>query len=116
MIVTAVRRYGARAVGVEIDPLRYLWCQALITVLGLRDRVRIVYGDFFNQDLSNADVVTCYLLQDTNNKLEGKLEQELHPGTRVVSNAFTFPGLHKVREDGDARLYLFYPEQDTAHS
>jgi SAM-dependent methyltransferase len=115
-IVTAARRYGARAVGVEIDPLRYLWCQALITVLGLRDRVRIVFGDFFSQDLSAADVVTCYLLQSTNNRLQRKLEQELRPGTRVVSNTFRFPGLHKVREDGDARLYLFYPEQNTVQS
>ena len=105
-IITAARRYGARAVGIEIDPLRYLWCQALITVLGLRDRVRIVYGDFFTQDLRDADVVTCYLLQDTNNKLEGKLGQELRPGTRVVSNTFTFPGLLKVRQDGEAKLYL----------
>jgi predicted RNA methylase len=105
-IVTAARRYGARAVGIEIDPLRYLWCQLFITVLGLRDRVRIVYGDFFNQDLSDADVVTCYLLQDTNDKLEEKFKRELRPGTRVVSNTFTFSGLHKVRQDGDARLYL----------
>jgi SAM-dependent methyltransferase len=109
MVATAARRYGARAVGIEIDPLRYAWCQALITVMGLRDRVRIVYGDFFNQDLSDADVVTCYLLQDTNNKLAGKLRQELRPGARVVSNAFTFPGLGKVRQDGDAKLYLNAP-------
>jgi SAM-dependent methyltransferase len=115
VIVTAARRYGSQAVGVEIDPLRYLWCQVLITVLGLRDRVRIVYDDFFNQDLSDADVVTCYLLQDTNNKLQEKLKQELRSGARVVSNTFTFPGLHRVRQDGDARLYLFYPAQDTVY-
>ena len=107
MIVTAAWRYGSRAVGIEIDPLRYLWCQMLITVLGLRDRVRIVYGDFFNQDLSNADVVTCYLLQSTNEKLEGKLRRELDPSTRVVSNSFTFPGLHLLRRDGEAELYLY---------
>jgi SAM-dependent methyltransferase len=106
-LVTAARRYGARAIGVEIDPLRYLWCQLLITVLGLRDRVRVVYGDFFTKNLSDADVITCYLLQDTNNKLAGKLEQELRPGTRVVSNTFTFPRLLKVRQDGDAKLYLY---------
>ena len=115
-IVTAARRYGTRAVGVEIDPLRYIWCQALITFLGLRDRVKIIYGDFFSQDLSAADVVTCYLLQSTNKKLEEKLKRELGSGTRVVSNTFTFPGLHRVREDGDARLYLFYPEQNTVQS
>jgi hypothetical protein len=82
----------------------------LITVLGLRDRVRIIYGDFFNQDLSDADVVTCYLLQDTNDRLEGKLKQELHPGTRVVSNTFFFPGLRQVRQDDEAGLYLCNPK------
>jgi SAM-dependent methyltransferase len=106
-IVTAARRYGAHAVGIEIDPLRYLWCQALITVLGLRDRVRVVYGNFYKQDLSDADVVTCYLLQSTNEKLEGKLIQELAPGARVVSNDFTFPRLHLLRRDGEAELYLY---------
>ncbi|MGD8404853.1 MAG: class I SAM-dependent methyltransferase [Anaerolineales bacterium] len=104
-IITAARRYGARAVGLEIDPLRYIWCQTLITLLGLRKRVRIVYGNFFKQDLSEATVVTCYLLQDTNRKLEEKFKIELRPGTRVVSNTFTFLGLHSVRQDGDARLY-----------
>jgi SAM-dependent methyltransferase len=106
IIVTAARRYGARAVGIEIDPLRFLWCQLLITVLGLRDRVQVVFGDFFGKDLHQADVVTCYLLQVTNQKLEAKLLADLRPGTRVVSNYFTFPGLVKVRESGDARLYL----------
>jgi SAM-dependent methyltransferase len=107
MIITAARRYGARAVGIEIDPLRYLWCQTLITTLGLRDRVRVVYGDFFAQDLSDADVVTCYLLQSTNERLQGKLRQELDPGTRVVSNDFTFPRLHLLRQDTRAKLYLY---------
>ena len=47
-VATAARRFGAQAVGIEIDPLRYLWCQMLITILGLRRRVKIVFGDFFN--------------------------------------------------------------------
>lgn len=106
-VVAAARRYGARAVGVEIDPLRYLWCQMLISVLGLRDHVKIVYGNFFKQDLSGADVVTCYLLQNTNDKLREKLKRELRPGARVVSNTFTFPGMQPARKDEDARLYEF---------
>jgi len=106
VLLAAARRYGARAVGIEIDPLRYLWCQFLITVLGLRGRVRIIFGDFFSQDLSQADVVTCYLLQDTNRRLEGKFTRELRPGTRVVSNYFDFPGLYKVRQEEKTSLYL----------
>lgn len=104
-IITAARRYGARAVGIEIDPLRYIWCQLLITVLGLRDRVKILYGNFFNHDLSEATVLTCYLLQDTNDKLLEKLEDELSFGARIVSNTFIFAGIQYVRQDGDARLY-----------
>jgi predicted RNA methylase len=107
ILVAAARRYHARAVGIEIDPLRYLWCQFLITVLGQRKRIRIVFGNLFNKDLSEADVVMCYLMPDAMIKLEKKFMQELRPGTRVISNRFTFPTLDKVREDGEASLYLF---------
>ena len=106
-LVAAARHYGAQAVGIELDPLRYVWCQMLITILGLRGRVSIVYGDFFGHDLSDADVVTCFLLQTTNNKLIGKFRDELQPGARVVSNTFTFSGIEPVCEDGKARLYVF---------
>ena len=107
MVVAAAQRYGAHAVGIELDPLRYAWCQILITTLGLRDRVRIIYGDFYKQDLHHADVVTCYLLQSTNNKLQGKFKTELQLGTRVVTNTFTFPRLHLVNRDDEDKLYLY---------
>ena len=106
-IVTAARRYGAHAVGIEIDPLRYLWCQILITVLGLRGQVRVLYGSFYRRDLGEASVVTCYLLQSTNEKLQDKLVRELDPGTRIVSNSFTFPRLHLLRQDTGDELYLY---------
>lgn len=112
VLITAARRFGAQAVGIEIDPLRYLWCQMLITVLRLRRRVKVVFGDFFSQDLSEADVVTCYLLQDTNQKLAVKLLGEMRPGTRVVSNTFTFVGIDPVCEHGRVRLYVFHPEPE----
>lgn len=105
-VFMVARVYKARAVGIEIDPLRYLWCQMMVTLLGLRKRVTIKYGNFFSQDLSEATVVTCYLLANTNKKLEGKLLEELPPGARVVSNTFRFPGMQKVRQNGDAILYL----------
>jgi len=107
LVIAAARRFGARAVGIEIDPLRYLLCQLRITLLGLRDRVRIVHGDFFHQDLGRADVVTCFLLTSTNKKLLGKFKRELPPGARVVSNRFTFPGLFLVDQDTQANLYLY---------
>jgi ribosomal protein L11 methylase PrmA len=113
IVVTAVLKYKARAVGIELDPLRWLWCQVLITVLGLRDQVRIIYGDFFKHDLSEADIVTCYLLPDTNKRLQDKLLWELKPGTRVVSNTFIFPGVKETAQEGKIRLYHFSEENTT---
>lgn len=106
VLLTAAMRYQAHAVGIEIDPLRYLWCQFLITLLWQRKRIRIIFGNLFHKDLSEADVVMCYLMPDALVKLEKKLKHELRSGTRVVSNRFTFPTLDKIGEDGDATLYL----------
>jgi predicted RNA methylase len=108
-VVAAARRFGARAVGIEIDPLRFVWCQVLITALGLRRRVRILFGDFFSKDLRRADVVTCYLLPKTNRKLQAKLLKELRGDARVVSYAFLFPGLSLVESDETDRLFLYCP-------
>lgn len=111
ILVIAARKYGAQAVGIEIEPIKYIWCQVLITVLGLRDQVTIHLGNFFNQDLSDATVVVCYLLKDTNKQLLHKFQQELAPGTRVISNIFTFPKMKPVKEDDKALLYVFNAEK-----
>ncbi len=107
VITIAARQFGARAVGIEIDPLRYLWTQLMIVVFRLRGQVKVVWGDFFNQDLSQADVVTVYLQQETNLRLMNKLMHELRPGTRVVSHAFTFPGWQIIGRDEKAQLYVY---------
>ena len=116
LIVTAATQYKARGVGIEVDPLRFLYCQLVITLLGLRDRVEILYGNFFKMDLSQADVVVCYLLPDTNKKLEEKLLRELRPGTRVVSYTFLFEQVKMEEKDGKARLYIFSPENTLIES
>jgi precorrin-6B methylase 2 len=112
-IIAAAMGYKAQAVGIEVDPLRYIWCQIAISVLGLRDRVKIIYGNFFNQDLSQADVVTCYLLPETNKKLEDKFHRELQPGTRVVSNSFLFHSVPLADRHDDIRLYMFGGNRST---
>jgi SAM-dependent methyltransferase len=107
VLITAVRRFHARAVGIEIDPLRFLLVQILITILRLRRRVTVKLSNFFEQDLSKADVVFTYLLQDTNNKLFNKLNEELRPGTRVVSHNYSYPGWKLIDEDKALGLYLY---------
>jgi len=107
VLIMAARKFGACSVGIEIDLMRFLWCQFLITILGLRKKIRVIYGDFFKQDLSDADVIFCYLLQSTNNKLEDKLLQEVDPSTRVVSNTFMFHGLALKKTDGESGLLVY---------
>lgn len=107
VLVVAARHFGARAVGIEIDPLRYLWTRGLIAILGLRGQVEVIWGNFFNQDLSQADVVTVYLLQKTNVRLMDKLRRELRPGARVVSNTFIFPGWPLAHKDSKAQIYMY---------
>lgn len=108
--VIAARKYQARVVGIELNPLLWLWCQIVITILGLRSRIKVVLGNFFKQDLSSADVVACYLLPEAQKKLEDKLMRELRPGTRVVTNTFIFYQTRMAERDGKARLYIFSPE------
>ena len=86
IVVEAARTYHARAVGVEADPLRVLYSRLVVSVLHLKGQVRVVWGNFFHIDLSEATIVTLFLSQGTNRRLESKLMAELKPGTRVVSH------------------------------
>jgi ribosomal protein L11 methylase PrmA len=86
--VTAARKYGARGVCVDIDPVRIKEATENIAKNNVGDRVRIIHGDLFEQNLSEATVVTLYLLPSLNVKLMPKLMKELRPGTRIVSHAF----------------------------
>jgi ubiquinone/menaquinone biosynthesis C-methylase UbiE len=90
LVITAAQKYGARAVGVDIDPQRIKEANANAQKAGVTDRVQFILGDIFDPNLkiSDATVVTLYLLQRLNEKLKPRLLAELRPGTRVVSNTF----------------------------
>ena len=87
-VITAVKKYGARGVCVDIDPVRIKESKSNADTAGVRKRIEFVEGDLFEQDLSKASVITLYLLPSLNERLRPKLFEELRPGTRVVSNAF----------------------------
>jgi SAM-dependent methyltransferase len=111
VLIAAARRFGARAVGIEVDTIRYLWAVISVTLFGLWKRVRIIRADLFSVDLREADVVFTYLLQDTNDRLKDKLRRELRPGARIISNTFTFSGFPLVATDEDLHIYLYKIEQ-----
>ena len=88
IVITAAKKYGARGVGVEIDPALVNRATENAATAGVSDRVAFVTQDFFRADISEATVVTLYLLQSINERLRPKLIRELKPGTRVVSHVF----------------------------
>jgi len=85
--VTAAK-LGARAVCIDIDPKRIAEANENVKKSGVGDRVRVLNQDLFTTDISEATVVTLYLLPSLNVKLIPKLNKELKPGTRIVSHAF----------------------------
>jgi SAM-dependent methyltransferase len=86
--IAAARDYGARGVGIDIDPVRIKEANENARNNKVTDKVKFLQADLFEYDFSEATVVTLYLLTDLNIKLRPKLMRDLKPGTRVVSHAF----------------------------
>jgi SAM-dependent methyltransferase len=92
IVITAAQKYGAHAVGVEINPDLYRQSSDRIKELRLDDRAHIMCEDMFDVSVHRATVVTLYLLTSFNEKLRPKLERELRPGARIVCHDFHIPG------------------------
>ena len=88
IVITAAKKYGARGVGIEIDPALVKKATENAAAAGVSDRVRFATQNLFTSDIGEATVVTLYLLQSINERLRPKLVRELKPGTRVVSHVF----------------------------
>ena len=86
--ITAAKRYGVRAVGIDIDPERIREANDNAKRAGVSNLVQFRQEDLFKADFSEATVVTLYLLPDLNVKLRPRLLDELKPGTRIVSHQF----------------------------
>ena len=112
IVVEAARRYGAWAVGIEADPLRVVWSRLVLMIFGLNNQVKIIWGNLFHNDISEATVVTMFLWQDTNQRLIPKLLKELKPGTRVVSYYWKIKGWTPIKEDKDEEIYMYVIDQD----
>ena len=108
--IAAAKEYGARGVGIEIDPIRIREANDNLKKAGVGDRVRFVQQDLFEADIREATVVTLFLLTRLNQQLMPKLKRDLRPGTRVVSHQFrmddTWPP--EASEDVDGlMIYLW---------
>jgi SAM-dependent methyltransferase len=88
ILIAAAKTYGARGVGIDIDPERIREATANAKSAGVADKVSFRNEDLFTADISPATVVMLYLSGPVNARLAPKLMKELTPGTRVVSHAF----------------------------
>jgi precorrin-6B methylase 2 len=92
IVATAAKKYGCKAIGFDIDPQRIKESKETVKENGVEDLVQIREEDIFKLDLSEASVVTLYLLPSLNVKLIPQLEK-LKPGCRIVSHAFDMRGV-----------------------
>ncbi len=88
LVITAAKKYGARGVGIDIDPERIAESKANAKQAGVEHLVTFRLGDALQADVSQATVVTLYLLSSSNLKLRPMLTRQLKPGARIVSHAF----------------------------
>jgi SAM-dependent methyltransferase len=114
IVIAAAQKFGARGVGVDIDPVRIAEAQANARLAGVQDLVTFKLGDALETDVSDATVVTLYMLSAINVKLRPILTKELRAGSRIVSHNFAMgdwdPGKVETFKDaaGTTRtLYLW---------
>ncbi len=114
IVITAAQKYGTHGIGIDIDPQRIQEANQNAQQAGVSDRVEFRQQDLFQTNLSDATVVTLYLLPEVNLKLRLKLLRELKPGTRIVSHAFDM-GEWKpekvVQVEGRTVYYWIVPEK-----
>jgi len=92
IVVTAAKKYGCKAIGIDIDPQRIKESKERVKKYKVEELVTIKEGDIFKEDLTPASVVTLYLLPSLNVKLIPQL-QKLKPGSRIVSHSFDMEGV-----------------------
>jgi SAM-dependent methyltransferase len=113
-VVVAAQQFGARGVGIELQPQLVAASRQTAIEGAVADRATFIEGDFFTIDLSPATVVTMWLSHAVNARLEPKLRRELRPGTRIVSRQFPIGDWapdRTVRFEGEDLFLWIVPRQ-----
>jgi protein-L-isoaspartate O-methyltransferase len=113
IVIMAAQRYRADATGVELDEDLAIQSEAKIRALGLDKTARIIQGDMMKQDYSSANVITVYLLPQSNLKVRPMLDAQLKKGTRIVAHDFEIGGWKPVKtvtiaDDGEGRSHTLF--------
>jgi ribosomal protein L11 methylase PrmA len=113
--ITAARKYGIKATGIDIDPERIREANDNAKKAGVTNLVQFRQENLFTADFKDATVITLYLLPDLNVKLRPKLWNELKPGTRIVSHQFemgTWKPEKKLESNGRTIYFWTVPPRD----
>ena len=113
--ITAARKYGVKATGIDIDPERIREANENARKAGVTKLVEFRQEDLFKADFRDATIITLYLLPDLNVKLRPKLWDELKPGTRIVSHQFemgTWKPEKKLESNGRTIYFWTVPPKD----
>ena len=107
VLIMAASEFGARGIGIEIGPVQCLvgWLRILFS--GCRQKVRMRCANFYKSDVSDADVVFVYATSSQTSRLLPLLEQQLRPGTRVVSIAADFPDWQPNHVDREMLIFVY---------
>jgi hypothetical protein len=113
IVIMAAQKYNADATGVELDNDLAISSEAKIRRLGLQKSARIIHGDILTQNYSSANLITVYLLPESNLKARPMLEAQLKKGTRVVAHDFEIGGWKPVKtitipDDGEGRSHTLF--------
>ncbi|MEK6222497.1 MAG: class I SAM-dependent methyltransferase [Chloroflexota bacterium] len=107
ILIYAAHQYGCKAIGVEIDPIRFILANIFIRWHKVGKLAQIHWGNIFEFDISSANVVTVYLTRQANAKLLGYFEEHLRPGSKIVSNAFPIKEWTPILIDDSNYIFVY---------
>ena len=113
VLITAAKEFSARAIGVEIDPLKILLARLLRKINGVDDRVNIVRGNLFDFNPGSADVIYLYLTHQAMDKLFPEIFKKLKPSVRIVSYRFCLRGMTPEKVSEDKTLFFYQLDKGT---
>lgn len=108
IVIAAAKDYGARGVGIELDPALVQLSVENARAAGVAERTQFRQGDVLTAGIKDATVVTMYLLTSLVAKLENRLLNELRPGTRIVAHDYGFEKWKPDREVRISKTYYLY--------
>ncbi len=107
VILTAARDFGSKSVGIEADPLRFLYARLRVFFSKERNRIKVIFGNFMNKDIGNATCVVLFLFTRGNDLLLPKFKRELKPGTKIISYTWRLSEWQTVKTDAFEEIYLY---------